>query len=118
VGDERLFMPWWQRVLYGRKAVSPAELVAFLEAVPTICGLEAVDKATATAKDPWGEIYAFFACCNGYTWAEIDGTMTLSRSEAIQDYWLHNPPAHIIEKAKIGYEYKKPQTVAEFFGNV
>jgi len=117
IPDPRLFPSVWYKLRHFRtiKPFTGAEIADFLAAIPIICKLQTVTAAEATAKDPWGEIYAFYACCNGYTWDEIDNTMTLSRSELLQDYWLHNPPEHIIQKAKVGYQYKKLDTVGEFF---
>lgn len=120
INDPALFPPWWLRLVKFRsiKPITQNEIHDFLQAVPSLCKLETVKTAQSTAKDPWGELYAFFACCNGYTWDQIDNTLTITRSEQIQDYWLHNPPEHIIQKAKIGYEYKPPKTLEEFFNGL
>jgi hypothetical protein len=41
----------------------------------------------------------------GWRWSDID-EMTLPQVQALLDYWVDNPPLHIIAKHFAGYERK------------
>jgi hypothetical protein len=40
----------------------------------------------------------------GWTWEYIDDNMTLPRMEALNQYWVDNPPLHLLVRGLVGYK--------------
>lgn len=112
--------PWWWRLANWRTYPSPSadELNAFIAAIPALCGLSPSKSVEPSGADPWGEIYAHVAASVGYTFEELDSTMTLSRLDALSAYWQKHPPVHLLKAAELGYEYKEKQSVKAFFDSI
>ena len=59
-------------------------------------------------------------------WDHLEDTLTAPRLEALNRYWIVNPPVHLLVKAFTGYkppegqttETGRPMTVAEFFQRI
>jgi hypothetical protein len=55
----------------------------------------------------------------GWSWDEIENTVTMQRLEALCRYWKKNPPVHKLFAAYVGYKPKDDEHVfngAELFG--
>jgi len=90
--------------------VTGAELSAFLNAIPAICGLEPAQVGADTRDtDDFGTIYAHLAATFGWDYATIDSQVKLSQLRDMSDYMKRNPPTHQLVATYLGYEYQSPE---------
>jgi hypothetical protein len=94
--------------------LSTTELIAFLQAVPDICGLKTVTGTNEKTKTDWGFLYAHLSACLGWTYDYIDNNMTLSRLNEYRGYWKTHPPTHQLVAAYMGYEAKDQNNGSQF----
>lgn len=70
----------------------------------------------------WGDVYTALCQAFGWTWEYVDESMTLPRFREITEYWIHQPPVHVLVARYLGIPSKssiKPltndQNVGELF---
>jgi hypothetical protein len=83
-----------------------AELQAFLAAVPELCGLVAQRPGGGDAADAWDVLYWRIILLTGWTWAEVDQTMTMSKLQALDERLNVSPPVNELVASYLDY---KPQ---------
>jgi len=86
------------------------EFELFFNAVKQLCKLTDDKKQGVSKPIDWGSVYAHLSASFGWTYDEIDTTMTMSRLDEYHLYMNHNPPVHQLVAADIGYEYKEQQS--------
>lgn len=110
------------RLLLGKKApnirfINSNALKTFVQELPDLLGLETIeDGKQADDKGEWGDTYAHLALCFGWSYDNIDRTMTLSRLNELQPYLRNNPPTHQLVAAYL--EYEPAPTAKEHVENV
>lgn len=93
------------------KTVRENELEPFFEAVKQLCNLTASEPTKkGSGSIDWGGLYAHLSATFGWTYDEIDATMTISRLEEYKDYMDRNPPVHQLAAWRFGYEYKEQES--------
>lgn len=112
LGDVRLILalllgPQIKKLHWFRRP-TVAELSKLLHELPDFLGLEAEKPASSPRRefDSWGELYCLIIDRTGWTFEQIDQTMTLSRLKALNDYWQQHPPTNNLVAAYLGYEYE------------
>lgn len=102
------------------------ELVELMRVAPQICHLQVFEpgsrsifagKRSDSAVD-WDGIYAHLCASLGWTWDYIDNNMTLSRLEAMNEYWAENPPVHQLVAAYLGYKGSSKDSGKKFLENL
>ncbi len=88
------------------RAITPDQLADFLHQLPDTLGLEAAGDDNGSEPGTWGDTYAHLAMAMGWTYDNIDQTMTLSRLKELQPYLHKNPATHQLVAAYLGYEPK------------
>jgi hypothetical protein len=82
-----------------------AELQTFLAALPELCGLVA-QRPGGDEADTWDVLYWRIILLTGWTWAEVDQTMTMSKLKALDERLNVSPPVNELVAAYLDY---KPQ---------
>ena len=89
---------------------SVAEIANLLQKLPDFLQLEAiVSKPEAPAlsgAEAWDQLYCIIIDRTGWTFEQIDTTMTLSRLAAMNEYWQKHPPTNNLVAAYLGYEHE------------
>jgi hypothetical protein len=49
-------------------------------------------------------LYAHLVASTGWTWEYIDERLTLPRLKALNRYWAHSPPPHILLRHALGFK--------------
>jgi hypothetical protein len=84
-----------------------AELQAFLAALPELCGLVAQRPGGGDDEvDTWDVLYWRVILLTGWTWAEVDQTMTMSKLRALDERLNVSPPVNELVASYLDY---KPQ---------
>lgn len=97
-------------LLLGKQApsvrrIATDDMVAFLVSLPGLLGLDGdTDDNGDGEPATWGDTYAHLAMTLGWTYDNIDQTMTLSRLKEIQPYLRKNPATHQLVAAYLEYE--------------
>ena len=76
--------------------------------------MDAGELAPELLPEQWPEVCAHIAACTGWTWCYIEAELDLPRLVALNAYWKHHPPTHLLLAAFMGVEPPpKPVTQAE-----
>jgi hypothetical protein len=82
-----------------------AELQTFLAALPELCGLVA-QRPGGGDVDTWDVLYWRIILLTGWTWADVDQTMTMSKLKALDERLNVSPPVNELVASYLDY---KPQ---------
>jgi hypothetical protein len=111
------------------------EVTALLAVMPEICGLQTATRADAmnrtstdamnrTSTDAmnrvstdWDALYWRVIRQTGWTWQEVDTTMTMSRLAAMQENLNHSPAVESLVAAYLGYDYTPTETLENKIDN-
>lgn len=103
-----LLLGWQIKKLHWFRRPSVADIANLLQKLPDFLELEPnTGNAKKTSKyDSWDELYCIIIDRTGWTFEQIDRTMTLSRLAALNDYWQEHPPTNNLVAAYLGYKYE------------
>ncbi len=91
-------------------AISADELVAFLEKIPTACGLEKSEPNSDTDDKGFDYVYGHLASCFSWTMTDIK-KMTMSDIKRFIPYLESHPPVHLLVAAGLGFEKKSQDSL-------